>query len=206
MKWILLGVAVAACVVCGLLGLTAGINLNPTSTVRYVPNWGSMGDWVSGVGALLAVVSSFILVKRHEDQQQDRERERIVVEQWAAEGVCSIRLISLGVFPCTVKGVFLRKPGSHAVALQNVAPNDIKITMPLRLESRQDAHFGWRLQSSGRLVGAIASLKMDQIEALEIEIRSVTNVSSVPISAEVAAWLYKAAELHGVAIVETGES
>src|SRR5690606_33024784 len=45
MRW-LAGLAVAVlCILSGLLGLTAGINLNPDSTVRFVPNWGSVGDW-----------------------------------------------------------------------------------------------------------------------------------------------------------------
>ena len=52
--FIALGV-LAAFVLGGLLGLTAGVNLNPNVTVSFVPNWGSLGDWVSGVGALLAV-------------------------------------------------------------------------------------------------------------------------------------------------------
>lgn len=82
MNWILGGVALLLCIVTGLLGLTAGINLNPESTVRFVPAWGSLGDWISGIGALLAVVTSLYLVRRNEALQHEREREKIEVEQW----------------------------------------------------------------------------------------------------------------------------
>lgn len=58
MKWIYVVAGLLACSVCGLLGLTAGINLNPSSTVSFVPDWGSLADWVSGIGSLSAVVAT----------------------------------------------------------------------------------------------------------------------------------------------------
>jgi hypothetical protein len=57
----------------GLFGLTAGINLNPESTVQYVPNWGSVGDWVSGIGAFLAVIVAIWLA----DTQRKDNAERL---------------------------------------------------------------------------------------------------------------------------------
>ncbi|MCP1506832.1 hypothetical protein J2Y83_002805 [Pseudomonas marginalis] len=58
MNWLMGFGAIFLCVACGLLGLTAGINLNPQSTVRFVPDWGSLADWVSGIGALSAVFAT----------------------------------------------------------------------------------------------------------------------------------------------------
>ena len=72
--FIALGV-LAALVLGGLLGLTAGINLNPNASVKFVPNWGSLGDWVSGVGALLAVVVAVWLA---ETQRKDNAEKLVL--------------------------------------------------------------------------------------------------------------------------------
>ena len=169
-----------------LLGLSFGLSNNHDKFVtETVPVLSMLGGWVSGIGALLAVITSLAIVKRNEDQQRDREKERIVVEQWASGEICSIRLISMGLFACTVKGVFLRDPGGHAVPLHKVTPSGAPIKMPARIESRQDLHFGWTVPTSSSLVAAIASLKAKSIETLQIEIRSVTGTSSLPISADV---------------------
>lgn len=55
MKYLYVALSLLACALSGFAGLTAGINLNPDATVRFVPNWGSIGDWVAGVGTMLAV-------------------------------------------------------------------------------------------------------------------------------------------------------
>ena len=82
MKYFIWLGAVAICVVCTLLGLTIGINLNPESTTRYVLTWGSLGDWVAGVGTFTAVAvalwQSYILRKEDVedliiDQRQVRQ-------------------------------------------------------------------------------------------------------------------------------------
>lgn len=57
----------------GLFGLTAGVYLNPDSTVQYVPNWGSVGDWVSGIGAFVAVIVAVWLA----DTQRKDNAERL---------------------------------------------------------------------------------------------------------------------------------
>lgn len=76
MKWILCLVVLFLCVISGLLGLTAGINLNPVSTVQFVPSWGSLGDWVSGLGALLAVLVTLWLA----DKQRREDVESLKVQ------------------------------------------------------------------------------------------------------------------------------
>jgi len=58
MKWMFGFGALFACVICGFLGLTAGINMNPQSTVKFVPDWGSLADWVAGIGSMCAVFAT----------------------------------------------------------------------------------------------------------------------------------------------------
>lgn len=80
MKLLWVGLVVFACAVSGFLGLTAGINLNPESTVKYVPNWGSLGDWVAGISALLTFVVACVAMNAWRMQ----ERQRLTL-QWKAD-------------------------------------------------------------------------------------------------------------------------
>lgn len=80
MNWLAGGLVVFAGVVFGLLGLTAGINLNPESTVKYIPNWGSLGDWVAGISALLTFVVACVAMNAWRVQ----ERQRLTL-QWKAD-------------------------------------------------------------------------------------------------------------------------
>ncbi|QBQ11160.1 MULTISPECIES: hypothetical protein [unclassified Pseudomonas] len=200
MNWILGGVALLLCIVTGLLGLTAGINLNPESTVRFVPAWGSLGDWISGIGALLAVVTSLYLVRRNEALQHEREREKIEVEQWAENFFCSIRVISLGIFPCTVKSVFLLGPDDGAVPLNPYLPEENRLQLPVRLEIREDIHFVWRVDQLRDLLGRISLFRLQNVEALRIQVTTVTSEIIVPISPEIAAYLMSVSISSGVPI------
>jgi hypothetical protein len=80
MKWVWIAFFVFVCTVSGFLGLTAGINLNPSSTVKFVPDWGSVGDWVSGIGALFAVLVTLWLA----DKQRREDVESVKVDVRAA--------------------------------------------------------------------------------------------------------------------------
>lgn len=201
MNWILGGVAVFLCVVAGLLGLTAGINLNPESTVRFVPSWGSLGDWVSGLGALLAVVSSFYLVRRNEAHQHEREREKIEIEQWAEDFYCSVRVISLGIFPCTVKSVFLIGPDGGSLALNPHLPEESRVRLPARLEIREDIHFIWRVDQLQDLLSRISLFRLQSVDSLSIQVKTVTSDIIVPISPQIAAYLMNISISSGVPIV-----
>lgn len=88
MKYFWVAFGLSTCLVSALAGLTAGINLNPVSTVRFVPNWGSFGDWVSGIGAFVAVAVALwqFHIQRKEDvedliinQSQGRDRWRVSI-------------------------------------------------------------------------------------------------------------------------------
>lgn len=196
----MLGV-IFACLVCGLLGLTAGINFNPDSTVRYVPNWGSLGDWVSGVGALLAVATSLYLVRRNEAQQHEREREKIEIEQWAEGFFLSVRVISKGYFPCTVKSVFFVSsddPGGGAVQLAPYMDEAGRVSLPVRLEIREDIQFVWMVNQLGGLLRALSLLHLRSMDALSIKVVTVTGELIVPISSELSDYLIGAARSEGV--------
>lgn len=107
------GVAVVAAVsvvavLSALAGLTAGINLNPQSTVEFVPDWGSVGDWVSGLGALLAVAVTLWL----SEKQRRENTERLFIEQASMDVGLSIKIISSGNRPSLVTGLYIQSKSS----------------------------------------------------------------------------------------------
>lgn len=104
MNWVLgVVVLVVACVTSASLGLTAGINLNPLSTVKYVWDWNAAGSWVSGIGTFLAVVVTLWQVRR----QQERERPKLIIQQHFEPKTFSLILVSTGLVPATVFGASL---------------------------------------------------------------------------------------------------
>ncbi|SFX26265.1 hypothetical protein SAMN03159316_1325 [Pseudomonas sp. NFR02] len=104
MNWMLgVVVLVVACVTCASLGLTAGINLNPVSTVKYVWDWNAAGSWVSGIGTFLAVIVTLWQVRR----QQERERPKLTIQQHFESKTYTLILVSTGLVPATVFGASL---------------------------------------------------------------------------------------------------
>ncbi len=59
-----------------LAGFLTAIQMNPGTADRYVLSLGSVGEWVSGVGALAAVVVAIVLA----DKQRQENMERIVLK------------------------------------------------------------------------------------------------------------------------------
>ncbi|MGY3026207.1 hypothetical protein ACVWXR_004042 [Pseudomonas lurida] len=103
MNRILYFVVFLLCLLSALAGLTAGINLNPQSTVKFVPLWGSAGDWVAGLGALLAVVVALL----QSSKQQEKERAKVKINNEYDSDFWSLRAMSEGLVPVTVLGVYL---------------------------------------------------------------------------------------------------
>lgn len=144
MNWILVLCGVAACVICGFLGLTAGINMNPESTVRFVPNWGSAGDWVSGIGALLAVIVTLLLADKQ--RREDAELLKVVANASFPVGpgfyglpFISVELTSEGKRPVTVTGLNVTSPHSKMrVQITDLAQHSPD-KLPVRLEYGQRA-------------------------------------------------------------------
>lgn len=123
MKWILFLVIAGVSVISCLAGLTAGINLNPISTVRFVPNWGSVGDWVSGLGALSAVLVTLWLADK---QRREDVADLLVVpklsmisgeETW----LVTVNVVSRGKRPSLATSTSISSKHSKSVLwLQNL--------------------------------------------------------------------------------------
>lgn len=112
MKWLLCLVILFLCVISGLLGLTAGINLNPVSTVKFVPQWGSLGDWVSGLGALLAVLVTLWLAdksRREDVESLDIKCSMALVGSYP-KPLLVIEATSNGKRDAHVSGVYFASP------------------------------------------------------------------------------------------------
>lgn len=111
MKWISGLVLIGVCIICAMLGLTAGINMNPESSVSYVWDWGVAGGWVSGLGALLAV--GFALLQSHKQQEKERARCRILLEQ--GEWYFKVQIVSDGIIPSTVLSASISFDGNTQI-------------------------------------------------------------------------------------------
>jgi hypothetical protein len=90
-----------------LLGLVAGINLNPQSTVRFVPNLGSLGDWLAAAGTFAAVWVAL----SQSSKQAEKERPRAKVYQEQESNSWSVRVLSEGLVPFTVLSSELKYDG-----------------------------------------------------------------------------------------------
>lgn len=120
MKWIILVVALFACAVCGLLGLTAGINVNPASTIRFIPDWGSFADWVSGFGSVSAAVVALYLASL----QRKNNTAKIEMSQYYEKDNYTIDLVSTGDKTAIVVGVYIRSPSHQKQITLNRSPVD----------------------------------------------------------------------------------
>ncbi|MBV4477871.1 Asp23/Gls24 family envelope stress response protein [Pseudomonas botevensis] len=119
MKYLTVLGVIIAFVLGGLFGLTAGINLNPDATVRFVPNWGSVGDWVSGVGALLAVVVAIWLADTQRKDNAEKLNLKCAVKPVSDASMIFggkdlvVELISSGNRPVRVSGAQIGAKGKE---------------------------------------------------------------------------------------------
>jgi uncharacterized protein YjiS (DUF1127 family) len=131
MKW-KLAVGIVVCVISGLLGLTAGLQLNPQSTMKFVPNWGSLGDWFAAAGTIAAVWVALSQSKK----QAEKERPRTKIYQEHKEKTWSVRIVSEGLVPVTVLDASLNYDGSREIGLASWFPKNS--ALPKKLD-RGDA-------------------------------------------------------------------
>lgn len=130
MKYIVVFGGLAACVVSALLGLTLGVNLNPESTTRYVLNWGSLGDWVAGIGAFFAVGVALWQAR----QMRLDDVERLSIHQRQIRGRWAISIVSCGRRPSRVVGVGLySKKMGETLPLKSFLFNDHEPVFPVTL-------------------------------------------------------------------------
>jgi hypothetical protein len=108
----------AACAASGMLGLAAGINLNPTSTVKFVPDGSVFADWLSGVGTVFAAFVALYLA----DRQRRDNTAKIEISQYFSRDNLTIDLVSIGEKPAVVKGIFIRSKRTRKQAKLNRSP------------------------------------------------------------------------------------
>ncbi|MBS5848038.1 MAG: hypothetical protein KID08_20260 [Pseudomonas putida] len=120
MKFLWIGFTVLACVVCVLLGLTLGIQLNPSSTIKFVPAWGSVGDWVAGLGSLVAVAATVVLANRERNDQKESVRVEVGSQPevpWQGRRLISISITCTGPRPVRIYGISVRSQ-KHELSLE----------------------------------------------------------------------------------------
>ncbi|MNJ54563.1 hypothetical protein D3C77_500110 [compost metagenome] len=117
--WLL---SIGACVGAGLLGLAAGINLNPESTVKFVPvldanAWSAAGAWLGAIATFCAVALALYYSRR-----DDRQKLKLISlghTQWEGNpGVdhqLTLRAVCIGRLPTTVIDVGLGDSGDDQV-------------------------------------------------------------------------------------------
>lgn len=143
MRWMWVLLFVFGCAVCGLLGLTAGLNLNPASTIKFVPAWGSFGDWVSGIGALSAVVVTLWLADKQ--RREDVESLQIKVVMGALSNgpdlaFISVNVVSDGKRPVKITGIAFHRKGAGA-ALHITGFMHFGSSLPINLSYAEQADF-----------------------------------------------------------------
>ena len=169
MKYFIWLGAVAICVVCTLLGLTIGINLNPESTTRYVLTWGSLGDWVAGVGTFTAVAvalwQSYIL--RKEDVEDLIIDQRQVGQRWV------ISVISRGKRPARILGIgFRSRRTGFILPIKRFIFDGDNASLPQTLNYAENLDFVTRTDMFEDLaINAVLAFDED-LEDLEIHVKT----------------------------------
>lgn len=137
------------CVLTGAVAFAAGfasaIHMNPLTADRYLLNLGSVGDWVSGVGALMAVFVTLWLAYRQ--GIEDSESLKVHADMVAAHGygapILSLQLsaISNGKRPATLMSFgFKSKHTSKFLVITQFS--DVSQDIPATLQYGQKA-VGW---------------------------------------------------------------
>lgn len=151
--WMLLIVGIAF-IAGGFAGFFFAIHMNAETADRYVLYLGSVGEWVSGIGALVAVIVAVLLA----DKQRKDAAERLLINcdlmiASDATAICDARdvvveVISAGARPAKIKGVKIwGKAGESGYRIFNVGtagqgfPIDLNHgeTMDIRLQSQRCA-------------------------------------------------------------------
>lgn len=205
MMWLKIGTLAVGCVLCGLLGLTAGINFNPQSTVRFIPDWGSLGDWVSGIGAMAAVAVSLWLAQRSERLQEKREIERLELEQSSSDYFASVRVVSHGHYPVHVKNIFVTRPDGGAFPLPSVLADgsggrDAQV-FPVVLAFREEVHLGWSVTNAQGLLHRIQLLEVNALTDLKIEVWTTVGRYEYPLHPEIVDFLIGVARASGLQLI-----
>ncbi|MBF8793464.1 hypothetical protein IRZ70_11680 [Pseudomonas monteilii] len=200
MIWIYIIIFVTCLVITGLLGLTVGIHYNPSSTIRFVPNWGSWGDWFSGGGALLAVITTLYLSRRDERQRAAQEHDRFEIEQGASSSHIAIRFTSLGHFNAKVKSVLISRPDGRSITMFGHDPSGTEAKMPVYLHFKDDLQYEWNVRHMRQLLMAINSLQCARLDDLAIEVITSVDVFRFSFDGPVLKALREAAKRESISV------
>jgi hypothetical protein len=181
MNWMTVIVGVAACLIFGMLGLTAGINLNPASTVSYVWDWNTAGSWVSGIGALLAVLTTLWLADKQ--RREDVEHLQVSVNTALAHPdrpwFISIEVVADGKRPATVRGVTITSPhAKHAVYMTGFL--SFSDQLPIQLSYGEKANFHLDYGTEDLIKGFVVDHCNGQPDGLKAVISTNLNSFTAP--------------------------
>ena len=112
MRFVYWGLAVFACVSAGLAGLAAGINLNPNSTVKFVPvldpnTWSALGSWLGAIATFCAAGLA-LYYSRHDDQEKlafFSEVHQLSAGETAVGVKMTLRVVCTGRLPTTILAI-----------------------------------------------------------------------------------------------------
>ncbi|EKY4111163.1 hypothetical protein ACYTSK_21895 [Pseudomonas aeruginosa] len=108
--------------------LTVAAEKDPVDTL--ITALGSVGDWVSGLGALAAAIIAICLA----DKQRRDNSARMEINQHFTEDNFTIDLISVGEKPATVRGIYIRSPRLRKQAMISRPPILKPNAIPARFE------------------------------------------------------------------------
>jgi hypothetical protein len=111
-RFVYWGLAVFACVSAGLAGLAAGINLNPNSTVKFVPvldpnTWSALGSWLGAIATFCAAGLA-LYYSRHDDQEKlafFSEVHQLSAGETAVGVKMTLRVVCTGRLPTTILAI-----------------------------------------------------------------------------------------------------
>lgn len=198
---VMVAVLISASVLFGLLGLTAGINLNPQSTVKFVPDWGSVGDWVSGVGALLAVIASFVIVQRNERFQLARDDEQLVLNQEPEFAWLTLYIGCKGMRSCTVTDVkvcYAKRRRSIKHALSDKSSGKF----PSRLDPGEFIQLDWSGIDFTQLLQVIGQLEVKNPKEIFIEVITGISVHRFDLDVATVSTLEEASEMLSISLTK----
>lgn len=188
MKYLWVALGGSACLISGLAGLTAGINLNPVSTVRFVPNWGSLGDWVAGLGAFAAIAVA--LWQFHIQRKEDVED--LFIDQVQHRDRWRVSIVSKGKRPARVQWVgFYSRKVDTVLPIKSFIFHGDNVSLPLTLGYAENIDFITKPELFLDLA-LNAVMTFDELGDLEIHVKTTLGEFRVPVIEETKVAFHKA--------------
>lgn len=172
MKILWIGLIIFGCALSLLLGLTLGINLNPSSTIKYVPAWGSLGDWVAGVGSIVAVATTVVLANRERNDQKESLRVEVDSQPetpYQGWELLDVTVTCTGPRPVRVYGIAIISP-KHGVSLDFI--NFAEGELPANLTYGEVANFAMYRGAEKQIESFALSQCDADFEALQVQIKT----------------------------------